>query len=79
MLTGPYRTEPAVDFDAYEAISTHSFSFVMFVFFIAVSWFFLGSVEITTFSEVGDDQHVTKTKGHVADALKGQKGPSTDL
>ena len=43
MLTRLYRTEPAVDFDAYEAISTHSphysppyFSLVKFIFFNCV-------------------------------------------
>ena len=76
MLTKLYCTESIVDFDAYKAIFTHNSSSVMFVFFITVFWFFLSFVEITTSFEINDDQHVTKTKKHVADALKGQKGLS---
>ena len=68
----PYRSEPAVDFDAYKTIFTHSLSFVMFVFFIVVFWFFLGFVGVTTSFEIDDDQHVTKTVRHVAAAFKGQ-------
>ena len=76
MLAESYCTESAVDFDAYRTISTHNPSSVMPVFFIAVFWFFLDFVEITTLSEIDDDQHVTETKRHVADALKNQKGLS---
>ena len=41
MLTKLYRTESAINFDAYRIIFTHSLSSVMFVFFIIVFWFFL--------------------------------------
>ena len=52
MLTKFYRTESAVDFDAYKTIFIHSFSFVMFVFFIIVFWFFVDFVKITIFFEI---------------------------
>ena len=73
MLTKFYRTESAVDFDAYKTIFIHNSSFVMFVFFVTVFRFFLDFAKIITFFEIDDDQHVTKTKKHVVDAFKNQK------
>ena len=71
MLAEPYSAESAVDFDAYEAISIHSPSFIMPVFFIAVFWFSLDFVGVTTFFEIDENQHVTKTKKYVVDAFRG--------
>ena len=66
-------SESAVNFDAYKVIFIHSFLSVMFVFFIAVFWFFLNFVKITTFFEIDDDQHVTKTAmKHVVVIFKNQ-------
>ena len=61
MLAELYCIKSAVDFDVYKAIFIHNFSFIMFVFFIIVFWFFLNFVEVTISFEINDDQHVTKT------------------
>ena len=47
-----FRIESAVDFDAYKTIFDSNFSFVMFIFFIAVFWFFLNFVKITIFFKI---------------------------
>ena len=73
MLAGLYCTKSAVDFDAYRAISTHNSLSVMFVFFIAVFWFFLDFVKVTAFFEIDDNQHITKTAmRHVVVAFRDQ-------